>query len=65
MAFVVRKEGLSLDAEELTQYVAARVAPHKKIRAVEFIQAIPRSPSGKILRRVLKDRVRAQPARNS
>jgi acyl-coenzyme A synthetase/AMP-(fatty) acid ligase len=45
--------------------VAARVAPHKKIRAVEFIQAIPRSPSGKILRRVLKDRVRAQPARNS
>ena len=65
MAFVVRKEGLSLDAEELMQYVAARVAPHKKIRAVEFIQAIPRSPSGKILRRVLKDRVRAQPARNS
>ena len=65
MAFVVRKEGLPLDAEELMQYVAARVAPHKKIRAVEFIQAIPRSPSGKILRRVLKDRVRAQPARNS
>jgi len=65
MAFVVRKEGLPLDAEELMQYVAARVAPHKKIRAVEFIQQIPKSPSGKILRRVLRDRVRAQPTRNS
>jgi acyl-coenzyme A synthetase/AMP-(fatty) acid ligase len=34
-------------------YVAARVAPHKKIRVVEFIEKIPKSPSGKILRRVL------------
>lgn len=62
MAFVVLKEGLALDAAEIIQYVAARVAPYKKIRAVEFIDQIPKSPAGKILRRVLKDRLRGQRA---
>ncbi len=38
------------------EFVAERVAPYKRIRGVEFIDAIPKSPSGKILRRVLKDR---------
>jgi 4-coumarate--CoA ligase len=37
-------------------YVAARVAPYKKVRRVDFIDAIPKSASGKILRRLLKDR---------
>lgn len=60
MAFVVKREGAPLDAGELMQYVAARVAPHKKVRVVEFVDQIPKSPSGKILRRLLKDRVRAQ-----
>lgn len=59
IAFVVKKEGVPLSAEELMEYVASRVAPYKKIRAVEFVQEIPRSLSGKILRRVLKERVRA------
>jgi acyl-coenzyme A synthetase/AMP-(fatty) acid ligase len=40
------------------EYVAARVAPHKKIRAVEFVEEIPKSPTGKILRRLLKERAR-------
>ena len=39
-------------------YVAERVAPHKKVRAVEFIEEIPKSLSGKILRRVLMERDR-------
>jgi 4-coumarate--CoA ligase len=56
MAFVVRRENATLDAAELMQYVADLVAPHKKIRAVEFIDHIPKSPTGKILRRVLRDR---------
>jgi acyl-CoA synthetase (AMP-forming)/AMP-acid ligase II len=53
-AFVV----LSGDAtaSELMSYVAGRVAPHEKIRAVEFVTDIPRSPSGKILRRALAER---------
>ena len=36
----------------------ARVAGYKKVRAVEFVEEIPRSPSGKILRRALVDRER-------
>jgi acyl-coenzyme A synthetase/AMP-(fatty) acid ligase len=43
-------------ARELMAYVAARVAPHEKIRRVEFVTEIPRSPSGKILRRQLAAR---------
>lgn len=40
-------------AAELMAFVAERVAPHKKIRSIEFIDKIPKSASGKILRRVL------------
>jgi acyl-CoA synthetase (AMP-forming)/AMP-acid ligase II len=59
-AFVVLKPGSPLDADsapaELMSFVAASVAPHKKIRLVEIIDQIPKSPSGKILRRLLKDK---------
>ena len=37
-------------------HVAERVAPYKKVREVEFIDAVPKNPSGKILRRELKAR---------
>ena len=50
-AFIVLKGDAT--AEELIEFVATRVAPHKKIREIEFIDKIPKSPSGKILRRVL------------
>jgi acyl-CoA synthetase (AMP-forming)/AMP-acid ligase II len=50
-AFVVLKGAAT--AEELMDYVAARVAPFKKIRRIEFVEQIPKSPSGKILRRIL------------
>jgi acyl-CoA synthetase (AMP-forming)/AMP-acid ligase II len=53
-AFVVRKGPAT--AEELMAFVAGQVAPYKKVRRLEFIDAIPKSPSGKILRRLLKDR---------
>ena len=39
-------------------FVAARVAPYKRIRSVEFVTEIPKSPAGKILRRVLVERER-------
>jgi len=55
-AFVVAKT--PLQAEEVIAYVAQRVAPHKRIRRVEFIDEIPKALSGKILRRVLMDRDR-------
>jgi acyl-coenzyme A synthetase/AMP-(fatty) acid ligase len=44
-----------VDPDELMAWVAARVAPHKRLRAVRFIDAIPRTPAGKILRRVLRE----------
>ncbi len=53
-AFVVAREEIT--REEIMGYVAARVAPYKKLRAVEMIDQIPKSASGKILRRVLMAR---------
>jgi acyl-CoA synthetase (AMP-forming)/AMP-acid ligase II len=52
-AFIVLKGPAT--AEELMAFVASRVAPYKKVRRVDFIDAIPKSPSGKILRRLLRD----------
>jgi len=57
-AFVVVKAEVSADA--IMVFVAERVAPHKKIRHVEFIEEIPKSASGKILRRVLVERERGR-----
>ncbi|MEV6249348.1 AMP-binding protein [Streptomyces sp. NPDC051742] len=56
-AFVVRQPAApDLSAEDVMAHVAARVAPYKKVRSVEFIDTVPRAASGKILRRELRDR---------
>jgi len=52
-AFVVVAEGAELDHQELIAWVGERVAPQKRIRLVEEIEAVPKSASGKILRREL------------
>jgi acyl-CoA synthetase (AMP-forming)/AMP-acid ligase II len=49
----------ALTADEVIAFVHADVAHYKRIRYVEFIDAIPKSASGKILRRVLVERERA------
>jgi acyl-CoA synthetase (AMP-forming)/AMP-acid ligase II len=49
-------------AEEIMAFVAERVAPYKKLRHLEFMDQIPKSASGKILRRVLVERERSRPA---
>lgn len=57
MAFVVRQpgpDGDALDGDAVMAFAAAKVAPFKKIRRVEFIEAVPKSASGKILRRMLR-----------
>ncbi len=56
--FIVLKPGRELSAEQVMAFVAERVAPHKKIRRVEFVAQIPKSSSGKILRRLLVDKER-------
>jgi acyl-coenzyme A synthetase/AMP-(fatty) acid ligase len=48
-----------VEPAELVAFVAARVSPHRRIRRLEFVAEIPKSPSGKILRRVLKEREQA------
>jgi len=55
-AFVVLKPGMTVSASDLMRFVEGKVAGYKRIRAVEFIDTIPKTPSGKILRRVLKQR---------
>ncbi len=55
-AFVVKAPGAEVDAATLQDFVAGHVATYKQIRLVEFIEAIPKSASGKILRRVLRGR---------
>jgi len=58
-AFVVLKPNVVLTPAEVMDFVAGHVAPHKRVRACEFIDEIPKSASGKILRRVLVERERA------
>jgi acyl-CoA synthetase (AMP-forming)/AMP-acid ligase II len=55
-AFVVARG--QVDPEALMAFVAERVAPHKKVRRVEFVDEIPKAASGKILRRLLIERDR-------
>jgi acyl-CoA synthetase (AMP-forming)/AMP-acid ligase II len=56
-AFVVRQEsGADLSEGDVMTFVAERIAPHKKVRVVEFIDQIPKSASGKILRKDLRAR---------
>ncbi len=54
VAFVVTKPGAVQDGTALQTFVAGHVASYKQIRHVRFVDAIPKSASGKILRRVLK-----------
>jgi len=53
MAYIVRKPGSALTAEEVMQFVAEHVASYKKIRKVAFIDTIPKSAAGKMERRKL------------
>lgn len=57
-AFVVLKN--QVQPEELLNFVAERVCNYKRIRYVEIVEQIPKSPSGKILRRLLVDKERAR-----
>ena len=58
-AFVVLRSGYEdLSEDELLVWVNGQIAGYKQVREIEFINAIPRNPSGKILRRVLKEQER-------
>jgi long-chain acyl-CoA synthetase len=58
-AFVVLKPGSqNVRAEELMAWANGKLATYKNVREIEFVEAIPRNPSGKILRRVLIEQER-------
>jgi len=59
-AFVVLKQGQEASADDVMRFVEERVAPYKKLRELEFVEAIPKTPSGKILRRELIEQERAR-----
>jgi acyl-CoA synthetase (AMP-forming)/AMP-acid ligase II len=65
VAVVVPRPGADPDATDLLAWVAERVAPHKRLRAVRFADAIPRTPSGKLLRRALRDGARRDDPRRA
>jgi len=57
-AYIVKRGAIT--AEEVMSFVASRVAKYKRIRVVEFTKQIPKSASGKILRRILRAQTREQ-----
>ena len=55
LACVVLKPDHQATEDEVKEYVSSKVAHYKRLGAVKFIEAVPKTPSGKILRRVLRD----------
>jgi acyl-coenzyme A synthetase/AMP-(fatty) acid ligase len=54
-AIVVMKPGKSATAADIISFTRERIAGFKTPKTVDFIEALPRNPSGKILRRHLRD----------
>ncbi|TMF27341.1 MAG: long-chain fatty acid--CoA ligase [Chloroflexi bacterium] len=61
-AFVQVRAGASVTGDELMAFVKERIADYKRVREVEFIDKVPRTASGKILRRELAERQKAATA---
>jgi acyl-CoA synthetase (AMP-forming)/AMP-acid ligase II len=58
-AVVVRRPGAAVEAEEIIGHVAARLAPYKKPQSVDFVDALPLSATGKLVKRELRARYSA------
>jgi acyl-coenzyme A synthetase/AMP-(fatty) acid ligase len=59
VAFVAVKPDAGVDEEAITSFVANQVAHYKQLRKVTFVEEIPKSASGKVLRRVLRENATA------
>ncbi|XP_057431022.1 4-coumarate--CoA ligase-like 1 [Lotus japonicus] len=56
-ASVVLSLGAKESEEDIMNYVASNAASYKKVRVVHFVESIPKSPSGKIMRRLVKEKM--------
>ncbi|BBG99276.1 4-coumarate:CoA ligase 2 [Prunus dulcis] len=54
VAFVVRSKNAQITEDEIKQFISKQVVYYKRLNRVFFIEAIPKSPSGKILRKDLR-----------
>jgi fatty-acyl-CoA synthase len=55
MACIVVKSGHTVTEDEIIRHCKANIAPYKKPKHIRFLNELPKSPSGKILKRKLRD----------
>jgi acyl-CoA synthetase (AMP-forming)/AMP-acid ligase II len=55
-AFVVKRPGQNVTAPDISEFCRTRLASFKRPEAIEFIEALPKNPLGKILRKELRDK---------
>jgi long-chain acyl-CoA synthetase len=60
--FVVQRKGQSATSDEILSFANGKLAGYKRVHIIEFIDTIPKTASGKILRRDLKEREKARTA---
>lgn len=56
-AWVVLNSKAKESEEDIINYIASTVAQYKRVRVVQFVDSIPKSPSGKIMRRLIKEKM--------
>lgn len=56
-ACVVMNPNAEESEADIMDFVASNVASYKKVRVLQFVDTIPKSPSGKIMRRILKEKM--------
>jgi acyl-CoA synthetase (AMP-forming)/AMP-acid ligase II len=61
VAFVVLKPGQRTTADEVVGFCQTRLAKYKCPKEIRFVDALPKSPVGKILRKELRGQARTQP----
>jgi fatty-acyl-CoA synthase len=54
-AIVVLREGMNATAEEIMEFCRGRLGGFERPRSVDFVDALPRNPSGKVLKRTLRE----------
>ncbi|KAF9616625.1 hypothetical protein IFM89_030794 [Coptis chinensis] len=65
VAFVVMNKNAKENEEDIMNFVASNVTAYKRVRVVHFVDTIPKSPSGKIMRRYLRDMVEKRKEANN